>query len=809
MQYAKLQEEQNIAQAKSAAKSGRSAIPTIIRTTSFAPGQQGLEVGQGGVGFQSLSRESRNGGEQKSLWLQNLKQANCSSSAVTDAVKEGATLSDLRQACSCEQLKASSYTAQQLKSICSCPDLKTAGFTSEQLKKADFNAGQLRECGFNACQLYSSGFTAGQLKHGNFTDGELKGAGYSPAEIRTASGLPQGMTAQDVAAAGCNVETLRRERSEGVSAEAIRAYAGCSVDAMKAAGYTAEQLKAAGFTPAELKNAGFTPDQIAQADKSLPAGVTPDSIKKAGCSLAALRQEKAEGVSAEAIHKYAACSATQLRAAGYTAKQLQDAGFSPEQLKAAGFTPAEIRAAEGGAYGPLDALRKAGCTVDALKTARAAGISAKTIRDTMGCSAALMKAAGFTAKQLKDAGFTAGELKRAGFSAAQLKDAGFTAKQLADAGFSPKELKDAGFNATQLKDAGFTAAQLKDAGFTAAQLKNAGFTPAELTAAGYSPQQLRAAGITIPTSVVPTVNPSMQAVTQLTAIQAKQSQSAAELAGTGVTDKALQAALVRQAQQMSQQRLQQQIQQRQSEMSGFASQLVAGWRSPEQKAVEGTPPKITTASESGDEIDDGKDGPGHRHHGKRGNQPAAMIKAGTIMFAVLDTAINSDEPGPILATIVSGDFKGTKLIGSFQLPSNAARMVITFNTMSVPSVGKTFGINAVAIDPETARTALASSVDRHILLRYGSLFASAFLEGFGNAFKSAGTTITIGGANGATTVSNDVGRSTKENAVIALAQVGQGWGNVLAPVFNTPTTVQVYAGTGIGILFTADIPPVS
>ncbi len=840
-QYAKLQEEQNISQAKTAAKTGQSAIPTIIRTQSYAEGQQALQAGQGGIGFTALSREAQNGGTQKTLWLQNLKQSDCSASEVADVVKQGATLTELHEACSCMQLKATGYTAEQLKPVCSCTDLKAAGFNALQLKNAEFNPQELQVCGFDACQMHSAGFTAAQLKDGGFSDGELQGAGYTPAEIRAASGLPPGMTAQDVAAAGCNVDTLRRERAEGVSAEAIRVYAGCSPEAMKAAGYTAKELRAAGFTPAELKNAGFTaaqlkdagfsPAQIAQAfeplpsdsikkvaDESLPSGITGDDVKKAGCTVAAIEKEKVDGVSAAAIRKYAGCSAIQLRAAGYTPKQSKDAGFTPEQLAVAGFTPAEIRAAEGTANNPLDALRKAGCTVDALKTARAAGISAKTIRDTVGCSAAMMKAAGFTAKQLKDAGFTPGELKRAGFSAAQLKAAGFTAKQLADAGFTPKELKDAGFTAAQLKAAGFNAAQLKDAGFTAAQLKNAGFTAAQMKDAGFTAAQLKDAGYTAAqlkdagfTSSVPTVNPLTQlTTTQQPSMNQTTASTEEEMGGAPVTDKALQAALARQSQQMSQQRLQQQVQQRQSEMSGYASQLVAGWRSPEQKYAEGTPPKVTTTSADEDENSDGPAGAGRRgRHGRNGHQPAAMIKAGTIMFAVLDTAINSDEPGPILATIVSGEYKGTKLIGSFQLPSNAVRMVITFNTMSIASAGKTIGINAVAIDPDTARTALASSADRHILLRYGSLFASSFLEGFGNAFKSAGTSITIDGANGSTTVASDVGRSTKENAVIALAKVGQGWGNVLSPIFNTPPTVQVYAGTGIGVLFTQDIPPVS
>ena len=134
-------------------------------------------------------------------------------------------------------------------------------------------------------------------------------------------------------------------------------------------------------------------------------------------------------------------------------------------------------------------------------------------------------------------------------------------------------------------------------------------------------------------------------------------------------------------------------------------------------------------------------------------------------------------------------------------------MVISFNTMSVPGAAKTVSVNAYAIDPNTARTALSSRANHHYLLRYGSLFASTFLEGFGNAFQSANTTITVGGTGGMTntTIQNGVGRSILENAVIGLATLGKSWGQVAQQQFNLPTTVEVFSGTGLGVLFTQDL----
>ena len=127
--------------------------------------------------------------------------------------------------------------------------------------------------------------------------------------------------------------------------------------------------------------------------------------------------------------------------------------------------------------------------------------------------------------------------------------------------------------------------------------------------------------------------------------------------------------------------------------------------------------------------------------------------------------------------------------------------------MSVPGAAKSTSISAYAIDANTAQTALSSRADHHYLLRYGSLFASSFLEGFGNAFQSANTTVTIGGTAGGdnVTVQNGIGRSALQNAVIGMATLGKSWGQAAQQQFSTPTTVEVFAGTPMGILFTQDL----
>ena len=1117
-QYAALQETQNIEQAQEAAAKGGSAIPTIIRSQAFGNGVEsvGAQGGEGSVGFSTLARENLEG-PQSTIWFQNLKDQHCNLASLTKAIEAGASLTDLKKVCTCEQLKRKGFTLPELKQVCPCPELRALGFSSKQFKDAGYCAAELKVCGFTACEERGAGFSADEMKNAGFSDGEMSGAGFSAREIARAGGLPDGVKEEDIRKEKCNPDALRRWHNAGVSAAQIRQINGCSIAALKAAGYTALDLKNAGFSAAELKTAGFTPDELRQAGYSarelmdagfsptdlaaggfsaadisaaemiLPVGLTTDDVRKAGCSEEAIKRQRLAGISATAIRKLAGCSAQALLAGGFTMKNLESAGFKPEdltdqvlaksgvldssgvsdstisaagcdpdklkewlakgvsakrirninhcsaaalkaagysvqaltaagykadELLTAGFTPTEVEAAQallraglldgsgvsddvlkatgcapeklkelhdkgvsadriraithcsaealkaagynaqalldagftanelqtagfspaelaaqaslkaglldgtgilddvlkkagcdpvqlkalqakgvsaarihaishcsaqalknagfnakslaGIAFSPAELLaagftpedlkaagmaltpagliaagRTAGCSVDALAAARKMGLTAKAIKHTLGCDVAAMKAAGFTAADLKEAGFTAADLKNVGFSVADLKNAGFSAKDLhaagfsaadlkasgydaadlKDAGFSAAELKGAGFSATALKSAGFTATELKGAGYGAADMKAAGFAAADLKAAGVTAADLKAAGFTSDELQAAGFNPRESALAGLADLSPNAPTIPTIAGGAGALSKnaQMQAAnaqklekiLAQQKVQMADQKYQQKIQQRTATMTSQANSLLQAWKvAPVQAYVGGSAKGADKNADGKGNAGPGGPGTGRNNEGLSPKAEATVvIKMGDVMFAVIDTSVNSDEPGPILATIVAGPLKGSKLIGSFNLPAEADKMVISFNAMSVPGAPKTLSISAFAIDPDTARTALSSETDHHYMSRYGALFASTFLEGFGNAFQSADTTITIGGTGDTqqTTVQNGIGRSTLENAVIGLATVGKAWGQYAQQGIKRKPTVEVYSGTGVGILFTQDV----
>ena len=705
--------------------------------------------------------------------------------------------------------------------------------------------------GCSAAALKAAGYTAQELTAGGFSPSQLETAGFGSAEIAGAQAMLKsgqldgsGVNEDTVKAAGCDIDKLTAFHAKGVSAARIRSISGCSEEALKKAGYNAQELLDAGFTQAQLQAAGFTPSELAGTGAigsglSDTSGIADDVLKTAGCDPDKLKAFQKQGVSAARIHAIAGCSAGALNKAGYNARALVGAGFTPEQLLTAGFSPEELKTAGMGISpaGSIAAGRTAGCSVNDLLAARKMGLSAKTIKNTLGCDANALKKAGYSATDLKEAGYTAAELKNSGFSAADLKTAGFNAKALRSAGFDASALKAVGYDAADLKDAGFTAenlkaagfttadlkkaglssAELKAAGFTAAELKKAGFSAAELKASGINAAELKAAGFSNAELQAAGYSSRDSALAGLSELSSESDKMIPSIDGgnnsTNMSRRAqiaianakkLEKIVALQKSQMADQKYQQKVQQRISSMTSFANQLMQGWKqSPNQSYVAGT----ATVDKNAIGAEGKLNIPGGMVNATSPTAESVIIKMGDVLFAVIDTSVNTDEPGPILATIVSGPLKGSKLIGTFNLPANAEKMVISFNSMSVPGAPKTLSISAFAIDPETARTALSSETDHHYLSRYGALFASTFLEGFGNAFQSADTSITIGGEGGVqnTTIQNGIGRSTLENAVIGLATVGKAWGQYAQQGINRKPTIEVYSGTGVGILFTQDV----
>lgn len=176
-------------------------------------------------------------------------------------------------------------------------------------------------------------------------------------------------------------------------------------------------------------------------------------------------------------------------------------------------------------------------------------------------------------------------------------------------------------------------------------------------------------------------------------------------------------------------------------------------------------------------------------------------KAGTIFNAILESSIDSDEPSPVLARIVSGDLKGTRLIGNIQTVGE--KVVIQFSTANIPQLGNSVKISSYAVDPNTSRTALADNVNHHYTLKYGVLLASSFLSGYADAISRQNTTTTQG-LLGPIVTQGELTNSQINKA--ALGGVGKAVATDAQQQFtNLKPTITVNSGAPIGILLVEDL----
>ena len=175
------------------------------------------------------------------------------------------------------------------------------------------------------------------------------------------------------------------------------------------------------------------------------------------------------------------------------------------------------------------------------------------------------------------------------------------------------------------------------------------------------------------------------------------------------------------------------------------------------------------------------------------------MKPGDLLYAVVDTGVNSDVPSAVMATIASGKYRNTRLLGGFQ--RHDERIVLAFTRAILPT-GESVQLEAYAVDPTTTEASVASRVDTHFFSRWGGLIASAFLEGLGSAKRYSGSQSTIYGTSNGETTDQMVWNtySVADQAWIAAGKVGEKAGKVFERNFERPPTVYLESGTPVGIL---------
>jgi intracellular multiplication protein IcmE len=187
-------------------------------------------------------------------------------------------------------------------------------------------------------------------------------------------------------------------------------------------------------------------------------------------------------------------------------------------------------------------------------------------------------------------------------------------------------------------------------------------------------------------------------------------------------------------------------------------------------------------------------------------QRVALIRAGTLVYATTDLAVNSDQSGPVVATIQEGPLKGAKAIGDKTLENDA--VVLRFTSFTIPGIATTATGTAYAVkvdDPDVRKygsTGFADNVDYHIWERYVLPSAAAFVKGLGDAALRSSTSVTVQ-SGGITTAASPL--DAKQQLLTAAGSAGSSLGGDLSRNASRPVTVQVNPSRDIGIMFTADL----
>jgi intracellular multiplication protein IcmE len=308
-------------------------------------------------------------------------------------------------------------------------------------------------------------------------------------------------------------------------------------------------------------------------------------------------------------------------------------------------------------------------------------------------------------------------------------------------------------------------------------------------------------------AAAPTIDTNIPGAKEFAALQQRVQQQTPQttIASTGQTPEqtAEFIAAQKQEQAATDEARQRRIQAIQTAMSSQAQALLTAWQSPAMVHVGASQEEDKTKGTSTGTTGGGKNASSTQEGSNAEKEvKAALIKSGTIYFAVLDTAVDSDYPDtPVMATIVQGPFKGAKLLGKLNLAQGKDKVSLNFTSMDMEQWPETKDVSAFAIDPDTARTVLASSVDYHYMKRYGAIMAAAFVQGYSSGITQAGTSTT--GIFGTSTSHPELSPGNK--IAVGIGQIGTTMGQAISSYINTPTTVKVNSGVGIGILFTSAV----
>lgn len=175
------------------------------------------------------------------------------------------------------------------------------------------------------------------------------------------------------------------------------------------------------------------------------------------------------------------------------------------------------------------------------------------------------------------------------------------------------------------------------------------------------------------------------------------------------------------------------------------------------------------------------------------------VHVGDSYYSVLQIGINTDEISPVRAVSVDrGLLEGAVFVGN---PARTGeKAVVTFTSMKYK--GRSYKINAIAVDPDTQRSGIVDGVDNHVFSRYSKLALAAFVDGYANALTS---TQTINNSDGSSSTITNPLPNAADQIKVGIGKVGEKMTPIFEKEFERPPTVTVEPNRSIVVMFMQEI----
>lgn len=178
-----------------------------------------------------------------------------------------------------------------------------------------------------------------------------------------------------------------------------------------------------------------------------------------------------------------------------------------------------------------------------------------------------------------------------------------------------------------------------------------------------------------------------------------------------------------------------------------------------------------------------------------GDVDKVIVSAGSIVYGQLMNQLNSDLPGPVLVSLLSGPFAGGRAIGQLEVKSEY--IILTFS--KVIKDGVVYQVQGVALDEETTLTGHRTDIDRHYFTRIILPAAAEFIKGYAGAAAETATSTTT--TSGGGVAQDNPAPDAREQVFAGVEEGADQLSGILEDNAERPVTIHLDKGTTLGILF--------